>query len=352
MQFLSNISKFLIIALLSTGLVVSWDLIYVNKLEQINVATTQTNTDAATVFQSYPNYSPIDRYYSPVDSIYGDVDVVSNEADRSMQSSIDSIWSNISKNLNLDHRTNSSQVRAEIRKLLADKSELNRILKQAAPYIYFIYQQTHARGLPAELSLIPFIESEFNPNDRSHVGATGLWQLMPQTAKELGVKVKANYDGRRDVIASTKAALAYFKDLGNLFKGNWYLAIAAYNCGQGKILSEMKKTGSNSFWNIRVPKETRIYVPKLLAVAAIVKEPEKYGVQLPHIKNQPYFKEVKVSKPLNLEKVAKSTNTNLKTLKKLNPDYNHGMVAKKNGYMLLVPVDKHAVIEKHVENMQ
>lgn len=252
-----------------------------------------------------------------------------------------SFWKSLSNDLNLDHKAQSSQVKAEIRKLLADQDKLYQILQSAGPYIYFIHKQTQARGLPAELALIPVIESEFNPNDHSKKGATGLWQLMPQTAHELGIKIKSGYDGRRNVVASTKAALAYFNDLGNSFKGNWYLAIAAYNCGQVKVQSVEKRTGSNSFWGLPLPKETKYYVPKLLAVAAIVKDPKKYGVELPHIDNQPYFTEVKTKKAVSLTHVAESSGISLATLKTLNPDYNHGKVVPKQGaYTLLVPVNK------------
>lgn len=251
----------------------------------------------------------------------------------------ESIWDSMSRELNLDHRDESAQVQAEIHKLLADQGELYRILQASGPYIYFIYQQTQEHHLPAELALIPVIESEFNPNDTSSkAGARGLWQLMPQTAHELGIKVREGYDGRKDVIASTHAALAYFKDLGNMFNNNWYLAIAAYNCGQGRIFSAMHHSGSSNFWSLRVPTETKLYVPRLLAVAAIVKDPEKYGVQLPNIGNQPYFTDVKIDKPMNLTQVAKKIDVNVQTLNKLNPDYKNGMVAKQGEYTVLVPV--------------
>jgi membrane-bound lytic murein transglycosylase D len=258
----------------------------------------------------------------------------------------DSIWSSISHDLKLDHQTQSSRVQAEIHKILADQGKLLQILKAAAPYIYFIHEETKARGLPAELALIPIIESEFNPNDHSKKGATGLWQLMPQTASELGIKVKSSYDGRRNVVASTKAALAYFNDLGNLFKGDWYLAIAAYNCGQVKVASTEKRTGVHNFWNLPLPKETKYYVPKLLAVAAIIKNPEKYGVQLPNTSNEPYFAQLKVKNSVNLAEVAKSSGISFATLDTLNPDNRDGKipVIKDNYAMVLVPINKaHAV---------
>lgn len=261
----------------------------------------------------------------------------------------DSFWSSMSSDLKLDHKTQSARVQAEIRKLLADQGKLYQILQQAAPYIYFIHKQTEARGLPGELALIPVIESEFNPNDHSKKGATGLWQLMPETAHELGINIKSGYDGRRNVVASTKAALAYFNDLGNCFNGNWYLAIAAYNCGQVKVQKEQRRTGSESFWNLPLPKETKYYVPKLLAVAAIVKNPAKYGVHLPPISNEPYFTEIKLKKAVKLAQVSETAGISLETLHTLNPDYNHGNVLPKKGaYTLLVPTDKVVAVREEL----
>lgn len=303
MQLITNISKYLILALLACTFLLTW-----------------------------PNGSipEIGRYGTAEES--------------SGPRSNESVWDSLSRELNLDHKAQSVQVKAEIRKLLADQDKFYQILDQAGPYIYYIYKQVQARGLPAELALIPVIESEFNPYDRSKKGATGLWQLMPGTASELGVKVNNGYDGRRNLIASTKAALAYFNDLGNMFNGDWYLALAAYNSGQGRVLSEVRKAGSKNFWNLnRLPKETRYYVPKLLAVAAILKNPEKYGIELPSVDNKPYFTEIQVKKVPNLEKVAKSSGMDVKTLTWLNPDYKKGPVPKNkksDAYSLLVPIDK------------
>lgn len=267
----------------------------------------------------------------------------------------ESIWQSMAHEFTLDNKTQKTQVQAEIRKLLADQGKLYNILLAAAPYIYFIHQQTQAHGLPAELALIPVIESEFNPNDHSNKGATGLWQLMPDTAHGLGIKgtSREGYDGRRNVVASTHAALTYFKDLGNLFNGNWYLAIAAYNCGEGKVESAQRRTGSNNFWELPLPRETKCYVPKLLAVAAIIKNPAKYGVVLPPVKNAPYFAQLKVKKPVSLATVAKSSGTSLETLHTLNPDYNHGTApVSKAGNTILIPANKLAVIkEKNIPQL-
>ena len=250
-----------------------------------------------------------------------------------------SIWSGIRADLTLNHQAQSAQVKNEIRKLLADRKKLFEILESSAPYIYFIHKKTQESRLPAELALIPAIESEFNPRDHSNKGATGLWQLMPGTAHDLGVVVKSNYDGRRNVIASTNAALSYFADLGKYYKGNWSLAIAAYNSGQGKVDTAIRRAGSHNFWNLKLPRETKIYVPKLLAVAEIVKNPEKYSIQLPQIDNQPYFEEVKFKKAVNLSHISKSTGISMDSLHDLNPDFKNAIVANKHDFKVLVPVE-------------
>lgn len=280
---------------------------------------------------------------------------ITNTSDN-IEYAADSIWNSMRDNFQLDHMSTSPRVRAEINKLVADQEKLYSILKAAGPYIYYIYHQTQKKNLPAEIALIPVIESEFNPNDHSNKGATGLWQLMPQTARELGVKVKSDYDGRRNVLDSTNAALAYFKDLGNYFENDWYLAIAAYNCGQGKVDAVARRTGTWDFWNMQLPSETKHYVPKLLAVAEIVKNPKKYGVKLPKIVNEPYFEKVEMKKPVDLKKVAQASGINMKTLTTLNPDYNHGAApskakkAEKPTYTVLVPVT-HAKVISSQENL-
>jgi len=258
------------------------------------------------------------------------------------------IWDSISSSFSLDHKADDPRVRNEIRKLLSNRQHFNKVLKNAAPYMYFIYQQTKSYGLPAEIAMIPFIESEFSPNDHSNKGALGLWQLMPATARGLGIKVNRGYDGRRNVISSTQAALKYFSYLGNMFNNNWYLAIAAYNSGEGTVLSAKRRAGTTDFFQLsHLPLETRLYVPKLLAVAEIIAHPEKYGVTLPDIKDKPDFTKVDLNKPATLSSVAKKSGIELQTLRKLNPDVKPGSVApiKHGERTVLVPVAKAAAVK-------
>jgi membrane-bound lytic murein transglycosylase D len=257
---------------------------------------------------------------------------------------VTSVWDSIRADFVLNHKTETAQVQAQIKILLSEKNKLISILTAASPYIYYIHQQTQKRHLPSELVLIPIIESEFNPHDHSTKGASGLWQLMPDTALVLKIKVVSSYDGRRSVVSSTTAALDYFKDLNVEFKNNWYLTLAAYNSGDGRVRSSTRKNTTENIWNLSLPKETKLYVAKLLAVAAIIKNPEKYGVILPLIPNQAYFVEYKVKKPMGLTAVTKMTGIDIESLKKLNPDYNPKQISHYSS-MLLVPVENVKLIK-------
>lgn len=333
MQTITSISKYIFLAFLSCSFLVAWDGIHNNAaIDNVGVSAITNEPESA------PEVAP------PIAAKETTTKAVQAVAARQSNTTI---WSNITSDFSIDHKAQSPRVQKEIHRLLSNKQHLNKILTDAGPYIYYIYQQTQARGLPAELALIPFIESEFNPNDHSYTGALGLWQLMPQTARELGVRVHSSYDGRRNIITSTKAALAYFNDLGKNFNGNWYLAIAAYNCGQGKVEWATRRMHSKDYWHLPLPQETKYYVPRLLAVAEIIKHHDKYGVKLPQISNQPYFKQVDANKSVSLTRFAMKSGVNIKTLQKLNPDLKHVgvVVAQKNGeHTVLVPVTKSVIV--------
>jgi membrane-bound lytic murein transglycosylase D len=238
----------------------------------------------------------------------------------------------------------SRSVRQQIRWYQHNQDHLNHIIAEAAPYIYYIYQQTQQRHLPAELALIPVIESEYNPYAKSRSGALGLWQMMPGTAHGFGLKKDYYYDGRKDVVASTHAALEYFTYLHEYFNNNWLLAIAAYDCGEGTVTACMRYNRfhhrATDFWNLPLPYETQAYVPRLLAVAAIVKNPSRYGIHLAPIGDTPFVESVDVGSPIELSKVAKLADVPLDTMKALNPGVQHGKTDPHGPYTILVPKNK------------
>lgn len=267
-----------------------------------------------------------------------------------------SIWATMGEQFKLDHYTRRPEVKAQIRWLQQHQHYVYRNLSAAAPYIYYIYQQTQAKHLPAELALLPFIESQYNPYARSYVGADGLWQLMPATASHLGVKMNHAYDGRRDIITSTNAALDYFETLHQLFNGNWTLAIAAYNGGSGTVQTAMRRHRyffhKPTFWDLYLPAQTHAYVPKLLALAAVIQDPGKYHIQLPPINNVPYFAAVNVKKRINLAQAAKSVGVSVSTMHTLNPGYRGANTDPKTGTStLLIPIGKLAAFEAKLASL-
>ncbi len=235
------------------------------------------------------------------------------------------LWDDLRSGFELQHYENSPQVQAQIVWFMHNQGYLNRTTLRAAPYMYYIYQQVKERHLPAELVLLPVLESAYNPFASSNRGAAGLWQLERGTASAFGVKQDWWYDGRRDVLASTNAALDYLTYLQNFFGSNWYLALAAYDSGEGTVQEAMRRnirSGYNTdFWSLSLPMETQSYVPRLLALAAIIENPQKYSIYLPSISDAPYLGQVDIGGQIDLNKAASLAGISLSELIQLNPGY-------------------------------
>lgn len=202
------------------------------------------------------------------------------------------IWDRIRLNYGIHSSKEKHQVQKHIKKYSAQEKTLYKHSSNAKPYLYHIVEQLEQRGMPSELALLPMIESAFQPKATSPKGAAGLWQFMPATGRQYGLKKGRGYDERRDLVASTRAALDYLEFLHKEFDHDWMLALAAYNSGEGtvqKAIKKNKRSGKDtSFWSLSLPKETQNYVPKLLALAEVIKNPDKHEVSLPMIKNTPY----------------------------------------------------------------
>lgn len=221
---------------------------------------------------------------------------------------------------------------------------LDRTFSRADPYLYHIVEQIEARGMPMELALLPVVESAFQPFAYSHGRAAGIWQFIPGTARRFGLKIDWWYDGRRDIKAATTAALDYLEVLNKRFDGDWLLALAAYNSGGGtvsKAIRKNKKRGKGtSFWDLKLPRETEGYVPKLLAIASIVANPEQHGVSLKSIDNRPQLTEVDIGSQLDLAIAAEMAELSLEQLYTLNPAYNRWATSPDGPHSLLLPVEK------------
>jgi membrane-bound lytic murein transglycosylase D len=196
---------------------------------------------------------------------------------------------------------------------------------RSGPYIHYIVERLAERNMPMELALLPMIESSYNPFAYSHANAVGLWQFIPSTGRHFNLRQTSWYDGRRDVMASTNAAMNYLSRLHEMFNGDWLLALAAYNAGEGRVsraIERNQKLGlPTDYWNLTLPKETQNYVPKLLALSQVVMSPTAYGVDLEPIANEPYFETVVLKQRMDLSRVAAMADLDEDELYQLNPAF-------------------------------
>lgn len=236
------------------------------------------------------------------------------------------------------------RVQHEIERLLRNKTALRGLLLQARPYLQYIAEQTQARGLPMEIALLPAVESGFRPYAFSTNGATGLWQFMPATGKHLGLAHNWWYDARRDPIEATDAALTYLERLSKRFDGNWLHGLAAYNAGGGTVSKAIRKNRKAEkpldYWSLDLPGETDAYVPRLLALSTIVRDPQRFGVELPDMADEPYFAEVDTGEQLDLSVAARLADISLEELLQLNPAFNRGATPPDGPHRLLIPADR------------
>jgi len=227
---------------------------------------------------------------------------------------------------------------------------MERMLQRANLYLFHIVEEVEKRGMPMEIALLPAIESAYQPHAYSRARAVGLWQFIPSTGRLYGLESNWWYDGRRDVMASTRAALDYLEKLSRDFNGDWQLALAAYNCGEGRVGRAIKtnerKGLPTNYEDLPLPLETRHYVPKLMAMVNIVRAPEKYGLELREIPNRPYFVQVDTDSQIDLNVVAKLTNVSVDDLHNMNPAFNRWATAPNGPHRILLPVSaKDAFLE-------
>lgn len=217
------------------------------------------------------------------------------------------------------------------------------VTERATPFLHLIAEEIDTRDMPMELVLLPIVESAYNPNARSHGNAVGLWQFLSASGQRYGLKQDYWYDGRRDVFASTQAALDYLAQLNAYFEGDWLNAIAAYNAGEGRIqnaIDSNKSRGKNTdFFSLNLPRQTMEYVPRLMALADVIRNADKYGIDLPRVRNHPTVKLIDTSGQVDLRLVAEQANMPLESLKRLNPAYSRTVTSPKGPNHLLVPIE-------------
>ncbi|MSQ58296.1 MAG: LysM peptidoglycan-binding domain-containing protein [Betaproteobacteria bacterium] len=230
-----------------------------------------------------------------------------------------------------------------------------RMIDRSRRYLFFIVAEIEKRGMPMEIALLPMVESAYNPRADSRMKAAGMWQFIPSTGKRYGLKQNFWYDGRRDVLDATRAALDYLQTLHALF-GDWQLALAAYNWGEGAVARAVAKNRTagkpTDYANLTMPAETRNYLPKLQAVKNLISDPEAFGFTIESVPNQPYFTTVKVPGQIDVKLAAKLANMSVEEFRYLNPAHSRPVILPGAGKQLLVPADKAGVFHENLENFE
>ncbi len=247
-------------------------------------------------------------------------------------------WKFIQTQINVKVPDNK-RILAEKARILRNPEAFETIALRSEPYVYYIINQLHQNNLPIELALIPLIESAYDPLATSPAKAAGLWQFVPITAREYGLKQNSSFDARRDLIESTTSAMSLLKNLNSRFDGDWLLTLAAYNSGEGRVRKAIAQNQAKglptNYWALDLPKETMQYVPKILAIIDIVKNNRSYGINLPTCSYENSLVRIDISKNISLNKIAKYAGIPLNDLISFNAGYVKHTV---NGpFHLLIP---------------
>ncbi len=261
------------------------------------------------------------------------------EPDATVRAPPSDLWERLASEFRWDSASGHAAVQAEIARLNRRPKSFRRSAAAAQPYLWHITEQLRQRDMPLELALIPMIESRFRSAAISPYGAAGLWQFMPDTGRRFGLKQTRWYDARLDPIASTRAALDYLERLRGQFDGDWLLAIAAYNCGPATVRRALARHDANDFWSIvdELPAETRIHVPRLLAVVEIVAQRDPGNITLKPIPNEPYFERVDLGGPIDLEYLRDSDERLRATFTTLNAAHRRRYTDPEGPFRILVP---------------
>jgi len=231
---------------------------------------------------------------------------------------------------------------------------LSEISNRAEPFLYLVVSEVQKENMPIEIALLPIVESDYYPFSYSHGTATGIWQFIPSTGKMYGLNEDWWHEDRRDVLASTRAAVRYLKDLNHMFDGDWLLSIAAYNAGPGRVQRAIEKNLQQGkavdYWSLDLPKETEKYVPKLLAIGRVIKNPERYNQKLLKIKNKPYLEAVELDSQFDLALIAQWTDLSIEEIYSMNPGLKRWATPEDLPYMILLPVNVVKGFKENVSN--
>jgi peptidoglycan lytic transglycosylase D len=257
----------------------------------------------------------------------------------------------------LDAAPGQREIDQQLKGFVGHPDHLQRSFGHAKPYLYHIVTQLEARGMPLEIALVPILESSFEPYaySNSNSRAAGLWQFVPGTGAHFGLKQDWWYDGRRDIVESTRAALDYLQYLHDEFNGDWLIALAAYDCGEGTVKRAMTKNRAAGrpldFWSLPLPRETHIYIPKLLAMQRLIATPERFSIAFSPIANQPYFTRAATQGQINMNLAAQLAGMTAEELYELNPAFHRWATDPAGPHFLLLPVDRSTVFEQNLAQL-
>jgi len=262
------------------------------------------------------------------------------------------LWSRIRSGFAMNE-LNSKLVSRQERWYAKHPDYVDRMTDRSRRYLHYIAEEVERRGMPTEIALLPMIESAFNPGAYSVSRASGIWQFIPSTGKIFGMEQNWWYDGRRDVVTATNGALDYLQKLHGMF-GDWELALAAYNCGEGTVqraINRNRRRGRpTNYSSLKLPRETRNYVPKLIAIKNIIADPAQFNLALPYISDKPYFAAVATSNHMDVKLAAELADISEEEFIALNPAHNRPVILQDNTDLILLPVDSIKTFRENLES--
>ncbi|MEE3210278.1 MAG: transglycosylase SLT domain-containing protein, partial [Pseudomonadota bacterium] len=264
-------------------------------------------------------------------------------------------WDRVVRNFGLELDTSNSRVKRHMDWYIRHPRHLEQVSDRARRYLHYIASEVERREIPGELALLPVVESAFDPFAYSHGRASGVWQFIPSTGRAYGLHQDWWHDGRRDIRSATNAALDYLEYLAGRFDGDWMLALASYNSGAGtvrKAIRKNKRKGLDTdFWSLDLPKETRAYVPKLVAISYLLKHREDYDIAWKDIEDAPYFAIVPTGGQIDLSQVAELADTDLDEIYRLNPQFNRWATHPDGPHEVLIPATQEFIYRENLANL-
>ena len=303
------------------------------------------NTPTAVATPRQDASAALDAIGAPTDPLRPDATLNLSDAAASQD-----LWGRIRKGYGLPEL--QSELVGDHERWYASRPDyVQRMTGRGSRYLFHVVEEINRRNMPTELALLPFIESAFNPQAMSSARASGMWQFMPATGKDFELKQNLFRDDRRDVLASTRAALDYLQRLNRMF-GDWHLALAAYNWGEGnvqKAIARNQRQGlPTDYLSLNMPPETRNYVPKLHAVRNIVQQPERFGLSLPPVENHPYFVSVPIQRDMDVTLASRLAGLPLDEFKALNPSQNKPVILAAGTPQVLLPYDNASLFAQNL----